>query len=427
MTAGRQFDFVHFEAMDFSGTYCLIRLQHTFRSAGGSDSKGAYENSFFAIPATTPWRPRLTTPRPIIEGNHTAMVRGPAGEEIHTDAFGRAKVQFHWDREAKGTDEDSRWVRVLQETSASMVLARVGWEVGIGYIDGDPERPIEVSRLINGQMMPTYGQPSRKNMMSIKTESYPGKQGFNELRMDDSQGSMRMDWHAERDLATVVENNKTERVASNYTHLVKNGLDRVVEKNQNMTVGGNETKDVQADYNDNTKKDRSETVGGSETVQFALSGQRNVEGNDSETVGGSRQTSVGIPGVSVPGAKGMIGTLVPHSLGAPPDGIGGAEVFAASAVKLALTVCAARPLVRARVASRRAGWFIGGASMWTPAVAAGPGGVTSFFGNLPIAGRSRGSVRLVVSLRERMLAWLSRFARRLRDRPRGRRSRCAAR
>jgi type VI secretion system secreted protein VgrG len=335
MTSGRQFDFVHFEAMDFSGTYCLVRLQHKFRSAGAADSNGAYENTFFAIPAATPWRPLLTTPRPTIQGNHTAMVRGPAGEEIHTDRFGRAKVQFHWDREAKGTDEDSRWVRVLQETSASMVLARVGWEVGVGYIDGDPDRPIELSRLINGQMMPTYGQPSRKNMMSIKTESYPGKQGFNELRMDDSQGSMRMDWHAERDLATVVENDKTEKVASNYTHLVKNGLDRVVEKNQSVTIGGNETKDVQLDYNDNTKKDRNETVGGSETVQFALSGQRNVEGNDTETVGGSRQTSVGIPGVSVPGAKGMIGMLVPHSLGAPPDGIGGAEVFAASAVQLA--------------------------------------------------------------------------------------------
>jgi type VI secretion system secreted protein VgrG len=139
----------------------------------GSERQAArtakYENEFFAIPANTPWRPALVTPHPVIQGNHTATVRGPAGEEIHTDVYGRAKVQFHWDRESKSTDEDSRWIRVLQETSSSMVISRVGWEVVVGYIDGDPDRPVGLARNINGKMMPTYGQPDRKNMMTIKT------------------------------------------------------------------------------------------------------------------------------------------------------------------------------------------------------------------------------------------------------------------
>jgi type VI secretion system secreted protein VgrG len=191
---GRQFDFMHSEAIDFSGRYLLVRVRHSFRSANqASSTQGSFENRFVAIPGGVPFRPKLVTPNPIVQGNHTAMVRGPSGEEIHTDQYGRAKVEFHWDREAKGTDEDVRWVRYLQETSSSMILARVGWEVVVSYINGDPDRPIATARDMNGQMMPTYSQPNHKNMMTVKTESYPTKKGFNELRMDGTAGAMRMD------------------------------------------------------------------------------------------------------------------------------------------------------------------------------------------------------------------------------------------
>jgi type VI secretion system secreted protein VgrG len=320
---GRVFDFVHLEAVDFSGKYFLVRATHRFRSSSADDAKGSYENDFFAIPASVPWRPAVVTPVPNVQGNHTVMARGPAGEEIHTDQFGRAKVQFHWDREAKGTDEDSRWIRVLQETSSSMVLARVGWELVVSYVDGDADRPIAIARDINGKMMPTYGQPGHKNMMTIKTESYPGKNGFNELRMDDSAGTMRMDWHAQKDFLNVVENDKTERVVNNHTHLVKAGVTHVVEKNQTVEVGGNETKDVQADYQETIKKNRTESVGGSETVKVAKSSAMNVHGNDKETVGGVRQTFVGLGGFTVPSPKKIAQVVVPHTLGAAAEDISG--------------------------------------------------------------------------------------------------------
>ncbi len=332
--AGRHFLFQHSEAMDFSGKYLLVRVSHAFVAAFGEEEKGSYDNSFFAIPSSVPWRPLLTTQRPIVQGNHTAMVRGPVGEEIHTDTFGRAKVQFHWDREATGTDLDSRWIRVAQETSSSMVLYRVGWEVVVAYVDGDPDRPIGMARDINGQMMPTYGQPSRMNMMTIKTESYPGKMGFNELRMDDSVGGMRMDLHAQNDFLNSVENDKTEKIANNHVSLIKGGVDRSVEKNQHLSVGGNETKDVQTDYNENVRKNRTEAIGGSESIQIATSGARNVAGNDVENVGSLRLTFAGIPTVSIPGPKDMMKTVVPHTLGAVTDGIGASGVFAQAAVDL---------------------------------------------------------------------------------------------
>jgi len=321
--SSRRFTFDHAEAISFSGDYLLLRVSHHFVSSHASDAKGEYENEFFAIPAEVPYRPLLATPRPIIQGNHTAIVRGPIGEEIHTDQYGRAKVEFHWDREAKGTDEDSRWIRMCQETSSSMVLARVGWEVNVGYIDGDPERPVALARNINGQMMPTYGQPGHMNMMTVKTESYPGKNGFNELRMDDSAGAMRMDWHAQRDLVNVVENNKTEKVLANQTHLVKNGVDRVVEKSQHVSVGGNETKDVQKNYSETIKKDRSENIGGNETIKVKPSSGLNVIGNDVENVGSLRFTLTGIGSVSIPSPQDIAQVVVPHTLGAVAEEIAG--------------------------------------------------------------------------------------------------------
>ena len=121
--AGHLFTFDHEEAVSFSGRYLLVHVEHRYRS---DDQGASYENTFRATPESVPFRPAVVTPTPYIQGNHTAMVRGPVGEEIHTDAWGRAKVQFHWDREAKGTDEDSRWIRTAQEVSTSIALSPRG-------------------------------------------------------------------------------------------------------------------------------------------------------------------------------------------------------------------------------------------------------------------------------------------------------------
>ncbi|MFO0616687.1 MAG: type VI secretion system tip protein TssI/VgrG [Polyangiaceae bacterium] len=318
--AARIFEATHHEAIVFGGSYLLVRVKHTFeRETQGSERIAArpasYENEFFAIPSSVPWRPVPKTPHPVIQGNHTAHVRGPAGEEIHTDIYGRAKVQMHWDREAKGTDEDSRWIRTLQETSSSMVVSRVGWEIIVSYIDGDPDRPIGVGRNINGKMMPTYGQPSRMNMMTIKTETYPGKQGFNELRLDDSSGAMRMDIHAERDFANIVENDKTEKVLNNQLHLVKQGLNRVVGGNQLVSIAANEIKDVQSAFSEAVTGNRNESIGGSEKVKVKVSSMSSTHLNETVKIGSVRFTVAGWGSVSVPAPKYIAQLVVPHTLG----------------------------------------------------------------------------------------------------------------
>lgn len=289
-SAAHIFNFVHEEAASFSGRYCLVHVEHTYKEEAGVMK---YENAFRAIPADVPFRPPVVTPRPTVDGNHTVMVRGPAGEEIHTDKYGRAKVQFHWDREGKGTDEDSRWMRVTQEISTSIALARVGWEMSVAYIDGDPTRPIALARQINGQMVPTYNQPAMRNRMTIKTETYPGKDGFNELRMEDSSGAMTMDWHAQKDWRAIIEHDRTETIGVNLNQYVAAESARTVEKNQEVTIGGNQTRTIGGNVIGKVELDRTHSVGGNEDIKSASEGGLTVTGNDIENVGGSRMSRVG--------------------------------------------------------------------------------------------------------------------------------------
>jgi type VI secretion system secreted protein VgrG len=320
---GVGFIFVHTEATDFSGRYMLTHVKHKLVTKYASEGQGKYENTWKAIPADVPFRPALVTPHPVIVGNHTAMVRGPEGEEIHTDTWGRAKVQFHWDREAKGTDEDSRWIRVLQETSTSIVLSRVGWEIAVSYIDGDPDRPVGISRQINGQMVPMYTQPSFKNRMTIKTESYPGKQGFNEVRLDDTPGKMVMDMHAQRDFLNQVGNNKTEKIGNDQTRLVKLGFSRSVGNDQKVEVEGNETRQIGETHKTRVKQNRNEKIGGNEQIQAAKTITLTITGNSTESVGGNVTTRVGSVSIHVPGAAELLNTLVGGNKGGLDAGAGG--------------------------------------------------------------------------------------------------------
>ena len=309
----RLFSFAHRDGVDHSGEWLLVNVEHHFVREGADGKKALYENRFVATPSSVPFRPALGTPKPEIAGTHTAMVRGPAGEEIHTDVYGRFKAQFHYDREAKGTDEDSRWLRMLQETSSSMGLARVGWEVNVGYIGGDPEKPIGLSRMINGQMVPTYSQPSQQNVMTIKTESYPGKAGNNELRIDDSAGAQQIFMHAQHGMQNFVKHDQIERVGRDESHEVKLSLSRTVNRNQRLAVGKDQTIAVAAGDTLTVGGDRKKTVAGNEKVTIGGALSTTVKGNDSERVGSLRFSLVG--GVKPPDLK----SLLPDPKSLVPD------------------------------------------------------------------------------------------------------------
>jgi type VI secretion system secreted protein VgrG len=261
----------------------------TFELAAGA----GYENRFALLARDQPFRPPLETPRPRVGGTHTAMVRGPGGSEIHTDKYGRFRAQMHWDREATGTDADSRWVRKLQESATSMGLARNGWEMFLHYIDGDPERPIGVARAINGVMPPEYGLPASKNLMSIKTPSSPASGGYNEIKMDDSAGAQQIAVRAEKDLDQLVKNDRSESVGHDEQHEVGVDLARQVSGSQNITVGGNSDASFGEDHDITIGGDRSKSVAASERITVGGGKRDRIGGDDDETVGGVRLTIAG--------------------------------------------------------------------------------------------------------------------------------------
>ena len=298
----------HVDGVAFSGEYVVTAVTHLYEDT--DTAGGVARNRFEAIPRATPFRPRPDTPRPEIGGYDTAMVRGPEGEEIHTDKYGRAKVQFHWDREAKGTDADSRWIRVLQETSSSMTLARVGWEVAVTYIDSDPDRPVAVARMINGHMVPTYAQPAHQNVMTIKTETYPGKAGFNEIRLDDTAGAQQIYMFAQRDHASEVQHDKREWVGNDERVTAHLAVSRDVQKTQTVDIGIDLKRTVDASEAHGINGNRSETIGGSETVKVGDTTSLDVVANDLEKVGSLRLTIAG--GITPPNPLNSLKAALPQ-------------------------------------------------------------------------------------------------------------------
>lgn len=277
------------------GEYVLVALEHHFELGRRSDGEGppSYANTFRAIPRDAPYRPARRTPRPVVRGTHTAMVRGPAGAEIHTDRHGRFKAQLHWDREAHGDDTDSRWLRLLQESSTSMALARVGWEMLVGYEHADPDKPVGLGRTINGAMPPSYAQPGNMTLMSIKTPSSPSTGGYSELKLDDKAGAMLFHMRAERDMSALVENDRDEEIGRHETRTVGDTLSRAVGRDEAVQVGVHSTTRCGAEHRTVIGGDRLRSLGGDETVKVGQASRRLTEGDQSERVGTTRTTLAG--------------------------------------------------------------------------------------------------------------------------------------
>ncbi len=220
----------------------LVSVRHNAVEDYGTDASSSYRNSFDCIPYHTPYRPPRLAPKPVLQGVQTATVVGAPGEEIHTDQYGRVKVQFHWDREGKRDDKSSCWIRVSQPWAGSgwgaFYLPRVGQEVVVDFLEGDPDRPIIIGQLHNGQNLPPYQLPLEKTRSCIKSCSTPEGGGHNELRFEDRKGEEQLYIHAQREQATRVEEDSLEWVGRD-RHLIVN-RDRLekVSRDQHLEVLG---------------------------------------------------------------------------------------------------------------------------------------------------------------------------------------------
>jgi type VI secretion system secreted protein VgrG len=275
-------------------------------------SGAAYRCSFAAMNTRQEFRPKRATPKPFVQGPQTAVVVGPVGEEIFTDTFGRVKVQFHWDREGKKDAQSSCWIRVSHPWAGkgwgAVATPRIGQEVIVDFLEGDPDRPIITGRVYNGEQLPPFGFPKGAVISGIKSDTYLGH-GYNEMSMDDTAGKEKITIHAQYDMnttvlhdqTTTVHNNRTDRVDVDDSESVGNnqtwdvGANRTatIGANESMTVHANRTKDVIANETITIGGNRSATVSGSETATVALQRTHSVGINETISVGAAQQVTVG--------------------------------------------------------------------------------------------------------------------------------------
>lgn len=198
---------------------------------------------FRAIEAKRPYRPAMRTPTPRVHGPQTAIVVGPANEEIYTDEWGRVKVKFHWDRYARGDENSSCFVRVSQLWAGrgwgAMFLPRIGQEVIVEFLEGEPDRPIITGRVYNRDNPVPYPLPAHKTISCIKSDSTKGSGGFNEIKFEDKKGEELFYEQAEKDRQVLVKNNNSENVGANESLSVGGNRSKSVVKNEQVSIGEN--------------------------------------------------------------------------------------------------------------------------------------------------------------------------------------------
>ncbi len=256
----------------------------------GTDLKTSYSNQVVFMPAKVAYRPPRVTDRPCIAGVQTAIVMGPPGEEIHCDKHGRVKVLFHWDRQGARGDNSSCWIRVSQPWGGmgqgGMFIPRVGQEVVVQFLEGDPDRPLIVGRVYNGENPVPHELPAGKNISTIRSASTPANGGFNEIKFDDSAGSELIYIHAQHDKLTEVGNNQTDIVGGNVSETYKGFLTTEVSKDVQQTYKAKQTTEVTGDVKETYKANQTTEVTSDVTQTYKANQTLNLTGHLKETIDG---------------------------------------------------------------------------------------------------------------------------------------------
>ena len=367
LVPGGKFTITSQPASPYDGSYVVRSVSHSISDDTWMSQSGAasYSNRFVAFPSATTWRQPIVTPRPRMNGVYTALVMGPqstagstinvqSGEEIYTDDMARVKVRFYWDWRADSTGSNAVWARVIQPWAGkgwgAQFLPRVGTEVAVAFVDGDPDRPIVIGGLYNGAQAPIY-LTTDKNKSGLRTRSTlsGSTTNFSELTFDDTKGSELIFMHAEKDLFTEVEQNQTLTVGmagqsngsrfvtvyqnetvdikQNQTITVENNQTITVTQNRDVTVSeGNSTFTVsKGTHTETVKGDTSLTVqegNNSVTVSQGNNSMTVSTGNDSLTVStGNYSININSGKMSVNAMQGIQLTCGPCSIQITPSGI----------------------------------------------------------------------------------------------------------
>ncbi|GAA5182370.1 type VI secretion system spike protein VgrG1b [Niveibacterium umoris] len=310
LACGALFKLTDHPRADQNREYLILSASYTIEHGGhetGSGSGDVFEVSIETIPSRQPFHPVRATPKPFVQGPQTAIVVGPSGDEIYTDKYGRVKVKFHWDRYADGHENSSCWIRVSHPWAGKnwgmVAIPRIGQEVIVEFLEGDPDRPIITGRVYNADQMPPYDLPANMTQTGIKTRSTKGggPANFNELRFEDKKGSEQVYLHAEKDQAIEVEHDETHWVGHDRAKTidhdeivhVKHDRTEQVDNNESITIGVNQTETIGNNRIVSVGTNHSETIGSAMSIVVGTSLTESVGVNYAETVGGAMELTVG--------------------------------------------------------------------------------------------------------------------------------------
>jgi type VI secretion system secreted protein VgrG len=275
---------------------------------GGS----SFHCKFVAMTTAQQFRPKRITPKPFVQGPQTAVVVGPGGEEIYTDKYGRVKVQFHWDSRGGNNEQSSCWIRVSHPWAGkgwgSVSTPRIGQEVIVDFLEGDPDQPIITGRVYNADNLPPFGFPAGAVISGVKSDTHKGG-GFNEMSLDDTAGAERVFIHGQYNMDTVVEHDQTstihncrtdrvdvddsESIGNNQKWDVGVNRDAKIGSNETLTVGVNRTKKIGANETITVGANRTSSVGANETASVAAARTHSVGAAETISVGAAQSISVG--------------------------------------------------------------------------------------------------------------------------------------
>ncbi|MDQ6611258.1 MAG: type VI secretion system tip protein VgrG [Gemmatimonadota bacterium] len=302
---GARVDTVDHPNPNLNASVFITEVRHK-GSNGSYDSGDAgdttYENSFEAIPTGVPYRPERITPWPHVGGAHTGVVVGPPGEEIYTDKHGRVQVVMKWDRDNSHSLDYSCWIRVAQSFAGNrygmVFLPRIGHEVMVEFLDGNPDNPIVVGSLYNAQNLPPWELPQHKTQTGVRTHSTlkgTPLENYNELRFEDKIKEEQIYVQAEKDLDTLVKNNETRLVKANRTTVIHKNDEKTVDEGHDWTTVSKGEQKITVSENQRSlyvKKDNNITVDGNEIIQVTENRNVTIKGSQTHTISGDNTTKI---------------------------------------------------------------------------------------------------------------------------------------
>jgi type VI secretion system secreted protein VgrG len=303
LMSGYLFDLTNHYRSDQNSTYLVTEVQ-CFASAGqayvaaGATGSETFSSHFSCIPSSVPYHPPRVTPKPFVQGPQPALVVGKQGEEIWVDKYGRVIVQFYWDRLGQKNENSSCWIRTSQPWAGgnwgSIWIPRIGQEVLVSFLEGDPDRPVITGRVYNADQMPPYTLPDHQTRSTFMSRSSKdgGSANYNELRFEDLKDSEQIFMNAEKDMDLRVENDSREFIGANRHLIVTTNQQELIKTDKHLHIKGNHFEKVEGNMSLQVTGNQMEKVTGNKSLNVTGDQKESVTGNVSLSVTGDQKESV---------------------------------------------------------------------------------------------------------------------------------------